>query len=454
MESSRYRPFLLLAALLETGFMAFTWLDDLERHAVEFIAAYLVMSIFYIVCCFLITRPVSDLRGGGRLLGLIWAAGLVFRLTVFPLDPGLSEDLYRYRWQGKLQAAGGNPYTETPEDPRWQELRDATWPRVNRKNLPSVYGPVLEHLYNGYYRLATWVEPDESRQAWLFKIPFALLELGVAAVLSRLLAAMSLPRHWLLIYLWSPLVVVEYWAQGHNDPLAILLVLLALLAALKNRWHWAFAALTAATLSKFWPAVLFPFFLLQRVEGRWSFRWKSALVSLPIAVAVSWPYLRGIYNVTELLEGFAGGWRNNDSLYAIVYWAAEEDFERGAMMVTRLLAAALILLWSLQLPLVKAAKWAVVLLLFFSANCFPWYLGWMIPFLAIYPNAALLLWTALVALAYQVLIGYEILGVWKDSDEFRLLEYLPVYALLLSSGAVRRLSRWRYRAAWVRDKEE
>ena len=46
------------------------------------------------------------------------------------------------------------------------------------------------------------------------------------------------------------------------------------------------------------------------------------------------------------------------------------------------------LLWLLQRPLIESVKWAIVVLLFFSANCFPWYLSWFLPFLAVSPNAA------------------------------------------------------------------
>ncbi len=74
------------------------------------------------------------------------------------------------------------------------------------------------------------------------------------------------------------------------------------------------------------------------------------------------------------------------------------------------LAAALAVRWALRLPLLKASMWAVVLLLFFSANCFPWYLSWLVPFLAIYPEPALLLWSGLVVLARHVLIEYGALG--------------------------------------------
>ena len=151
MDTQRYRRLLVLACLAEAAFLAMLRLGDFKNELAGFLALYLGASLFYLVCCFLITRPgpsagpsASSAAGGQRrTMALIWIAGLVFRLTVLPLDPGLSEDLNRYRWQGKLQAAGGNPYTDIPEDPRWSKLRDETWPRVNRKDLPSVYGPAV-----------------------------------------------------------------------------------------------------------------------------------------------------------------------------------------------------------------------------------------------------------------------------------------------------------------------
>ncbi len=438
MERSRSGLVFLLALAIEAGFAALAWIGVFKQDVVGFIGTYLLISLFYMVCCFWIIHA----RGGS--LGLsflrwIWIFGLLFRLTVAGLDPGLSEDLYRYRWQGKLQAAGGNPYTEAPQDSRWDTLRDSTWPQVTRKDLPSVYGPLLEGLYSAWYVVVNSFTENEIRQAWWFKVPFALCELGVAFTLSRLLAALGLPSAYLLLYLWSPLVTVEFWAQGHNDTLVVWLLLLALLAATRNRWTWAFSWLTLAALTKFWPALLFPFFLLRREEGHWAFRWKEALIAVPIAAAVCFPYLKGIANVHELLQGFLGGWRNNDSLYGLIYAAAGENFDDGTVLVTWLLGLLLAALWSLHLPLVKAVKWLVVILLFLSANCFPWYLGWLVPFLAIYPGAPLLLWTALVVLSYQILIGYEILGVWQDSNTFRALEYLPVYGMLIGRALVTRL---------------
>ncbi len=416
--------------------MALLVLGDFEARTVEFVGLYLALFPFYLVSVWFITRPAAS-GADRRLFVWIWIAALAFRATLVVLSPQLSEDPLRYRWQGMLNNAGGNPYVEVPEDPRWSSLRDQTWPRVTRKDLPTVYGPIYEETYAVWQRAAEALWPDDPyRQAWSYKLPFAGFELLTAWALVWLLEAYGLPRERVLIWLWSPLVLVEFWAQGHNDPLTLFFVVAAFAAAKRERWRWAFAALAVAALAKFWPAMLFPFLLLERRSGRWTLRWRPALIALPIAAVICLPYLSGIDRVQDMLEGFVGGWRNNDSLYGWIYDWADRDFDRGTEIVARLLAAGLAGVWALQLERAKAALAAITLLLLLSANCFPWYLSWFVPFLALYPVPGLLLWTALVALAYNILIPYGALGLWEPVEGFGRLEYLPVYALLLGGLAV------------------
>jgi len=73
---------------------------------------------------------------------------------------------------------------------------------------------------------------------------------------------------------------------------------------------------------------------------------------------------------------------------------------------------------------------AVAAVLLLSANCFPWYLSWMLPFLAVQPVRPLLLWTVLAPLAYHVVPGYEATGTWEYDASLVFLEYAPVLAWL------------------------
>lgn len=435
-EKTRTAGLTAAAAASVVGYGAVAGLGPLDERIPELIGIWLTLSLAYLFSVALLQRGRTRLG-----LGWIWAAALLFRILAWQAEPRLSEDLYRYRWQGMLQAAGGDPYTSRPEEARWESLRDSTYPSVNRKDFASVYGPVLELLYVGAYWAVSWATPDPDRQVRLFRLPFALFDLGVGAALCGLLGALGLARERVLVYLWNPLAVIEFWTQGHNDSLAVLAVVLAVWAATRDRWAWAFAALGFAVAVKFWPVVLVPFFLLQRCGGRWVFRWRSAFAAPAVILLAGAPYWETLSQAGEVLEGFVGGWRNNDSLFGLIWEQVDRDYDRATEVVRLLLPAALAGLWALQLRLTRSALWAPVLVLAFAANCFPWYLTWFLPLLAVHSSAGLLLWTALAPLHYEIVAHYARSGVWEQAGWVRPAEYLPVAVVLVWEGLRARRER-------------
>ena len=360
-------------------------------------------------------------------------AGVLFRLTVWPLLPALSDDPYRYRWEGKLQVAGGNPYQVRPADLRWAGLRDQTFPSVAGKDFKAVYGPLIEQIELWTYRAAAALEPDAVRQVFWFKLPFALCDLGVIAALWLLLGAHGLPRDRVLIYAWSPLAVTEFWATGHNDSVVVLLIALALLGAAKQRWCLAFSALSLAVAAKIWPVLLFPIFIGWKL-GR-PLRWYQWWVALPICGLLALPYWSDVTENMRFASGFVGGWRNNDSFFGVILWLAK-DIYRAKYAAFALVAAAVAILTFAQVSLERASLAAIAVMLMISANCHPWYLTWLLPLLVLLPVPALLLWTALVPLAYSAVISWVALGEWQGSTAIRWYEYLPVYAMLTGSWLI------------------
>lgn len=447
MSARRHLGLLSAAALLEVGYLSLLRLERLADDVPAYLAHVFYLSLVYLVCCWAAARPGAARLNERAVLRWVWAGALLFRLTVLPLQPSLSEDTARYRWQGIMQAHGGDPYRDAPQDERWRSIRDETWPRVAGKDLTSAYGPVYEQIYLHYYRLIRFFGTGSETEVWLFKLPFALADIGVGLALMGLLAAAGRPRPLALIYLWSPLPVVEFWAEGHNDSVTLLLVTAALTLLLRERRAWAFALLTAAALGKIWPVILFPFWAFSRGAGGWRFNWRAAAACLPVAAALCAPYWRSLANIEEVLAKLYGGWRNNDSLFAWIYAYAGYDFAAAASLARKLLAAALGALWLLHLRLrpcpTRIALAATTILLLLSANCFPWYLTWLLPFLAASPYAPLLLWTAVVPLAHHVVTGYEAAAVWQYDRALLDLEYLPVLAWL-AVDAARRL--WKMRA--------
>ena len=90
-------------------------------------------------------------RGGlsRRALVAALAVAALMRLAVLLAPPYLSDDINRYVWDGRVEAAGINPYRYIPEDPHLTPLRDeAIFPKINRSDYaPTIYPPVAEYIF-------------------------------------------------------------------------------------------------------------------------------------------------------------------------------------------------------------------------------------------------------------------------------------------------------------------
>src|SRR5438876_5057436 len=88
-------------------------------------------------------------KPGHSTLIIVIVFAALFRLSILFSPPYLSDDIYRYIWDGRVQAAGINPYRYIPADPALAHLRDdAIYPRINRRNYArTIYPPIAEAVY-------------------------------------------------------------------------------------------------------------------------------------------------------------------------------------------------------------------------------------------------------------------------------------------------------------------
>jgi hypothetical protein len=417
---------LVLAGLLEACYLKLLFTGDLRRHIAETIGLYLISGLFYLVCC----RLVLTGRGPDR--RLLLGAALLFRLTVWPLFPALSDDVFRYRWEGVLQNKGGNPYQARPNDPHWAGLRDATFLSVPGRDFKAVYGPLIQLEQRAMDWSAARLSPDPFRQAFWFKLPAALFDLGAITALGFLLRVRALPLDRLLIYAWSPLPVVEFWATGHHDSMVVFLLLASLLAANSGRWNWSCAALALAAAAKLWPALLLPIWIRR---GGWRGLWVVPLAAIALAAPYWDSRWMNIEENARFLSGFLSGWRNNDSLFAAVLWIAGGDVYAAKKLALAIAAVAVGVVTWLRWPIERAILTAIAVLLAVSANAFPWYLTWFLPLLAIHPSPGLLLWTALAPIGHIPVIAWMASQQWNGSLPSRWWEYGPVAVVLAWEAA-------------------
>src|ERR1041385_8962260 len=112
---------------------------------VWFIKLALVQSVLYLIAAWLIFRA----RNARSTLIIVLVLAGIFRLSILFAPPYLSDDIYRYVWDGRVQAAGINPYHYIPAAPELAHLRDdAIYPRINRREWAhTIYPPVAQVVF-------------------------------------------------------------------------------------------------------------------------------------------------------------------------------------------------------------------------------------------------------------------------------------------------------------------
>lgn len=254
-----------------------------------------------LVVYLLAVRVVLRERLPRSALWTILGVAVLMRAALLPAPPFLSSDIYRYVWDGQVQAAGINPYRYIPADPALEALRDpAVYPLINRKDYArTIYPPTAQMVFAAVGHI--------SRSVTGMKLAMLGFEaLGVLAMLAILRGA-GLPPARILIYAWNPLALWSFACDGHVDAVAVGLLGLALLARTRRRYGLAGALLGAATLVKVLPVAVAPAFVR---GGRLR---QPMLVGAAVIGILYLPYLAAGADVL----GFAGS------------YGAEEGYDVG-----------------------------------------------------------------------------------------------------------------------------
>jgi len=393
------RPwFLLLSALLLLTGEVFGLAAQFEHDLAGFIVAALLQGVIWAVAALAVMRGV----GGRPALAVILATAILLRIGALTAPVYLSDDIFRYIWDGRVQAAGINPYRYIPTDTNLAALRDETiFPNINRNNYaPTIYPPIAQMLFFVATRLGETVTAMKL-------VLVAVEAIGIGALLFILPAA-GVPRENILLYAWHPLPVWEVAGAGHIDAAVVAFVALAIAAAFAGRRAWSGAALAAATLVKFFPLVLAPALWRPRRSNLGDWRWPAGFAA--VVVAAYLPYL----GVGSRVLGFLPAYLVEENLaLGSGFWVLDLVRRAVPVPVAAYLAVAATVMAGLAIGALRrpadpvaGMPWATALgaaAVFFASPHYAWYFVWLVALLCIAPwwpafwptlTAVLLYWPA------------------------------------------------------------
>ena len=366
--------------------------------------------------------------GGGTLVlivalgtSLVWA-GLVARRAAlsertvllvavalrlpFFFVPYASDDLHRYVWEGRIQAAGFNPFALAPDDPALAHLRDESHGKIGHPEYPTIYPPLAQALF-----LATTALGGRERA--LRNLILVLDVAVVAAILAWLRRAGRPPRD-AILYAWCPLAIAAA-GTGHVDPLMLLALAGAGWALSAARPRTAALLLGAAILAKTVAVLLVPWFA-------WRHRRAAAIVAAVVILGYA-PYLPagGIF---DTLGHFATRFAFNGSLFRLAELAAPDH--------ARTIAGVALVAWVAAVTgraptYAVAATAAFAGLLALSPTVHLWYLTWFLVALpAIGARAAiapLVAWAVSTSFAVETYRAAASGGAFEEHFGMTALEY-------------------------------
>lgn len=320
-----------------------------------------------------------------RTLGLTIVA-LVAAFALAP--PLLSQDVFSYISYARLGTEHGlNPYSETPSEvPTDEAFRFVGWP-VD----VSAYGPAFTLLSYPLGLVGVAVA------LWTAKAVFALATLALVATVARLAAWRGVdPRFAAAFVALNPLVLVHVVGGAHNDGLMMLLVMLGCAAVLARREAAGGATLIMAVATKVSAAVAAPFALAGCASRSRLVAGGAAALAAVVGASLAAFGTDGLGSLA--LVGENQELTSHFSFPATAARAAGVDTETARVIALVLLGLVMIALlaWTLRGgDWLRAAGWAVAVLLLATAWLLPWYVVWLLPLAALSRDRGL----ALVAVA-------------------------------------------------------
>jgi hypothetical protein len=369
-------------------------------------------------------------------------ASLLFRAALLFSVPALSDDFYRFIWDGRLLANGYHPFAAVPAyymtHPHSVPGIDATlFDHLNSKNYYTVYPPISQFIFLLAVKIST--ESVYGSVVVMKTILFAC-EAGTIFLISKILVHFKLERKRVLLYALNPLVIIELTGNLHFEAVMIFFLLLAIWLSVQGKTFLPAFSYSVSICSKLVPLIFLP--VLVRTWG-----WRSAaqfwLLTAILSALIFFPLLN-----MEIVTGFSRGlgyyfgkFEFNASIYYLVraagYFFVNFNIIQTAGWILAVIATTLILGVSfyrveenaegIQPHVFDTMLWCVTIFLFFSTTVHPWYVVSLVMICVFTHHRFPIVWSAMIFLTYA---GYSQQS-FSENMPLVAFEYMVVTGYLL-----------------------
>jgi hypothetical protein len=428
-NKSVWFPYLLLLvmAALFTGISYFTP----RENFVLFISQYIILfGAFY---WFWLNKQQWSFQ-------IFLLIAIVLRLISIAALPELSDDFYRFIWDGELLSRGINPFAHTPDelisyskfyhDDYMREVLYHGMTELSHEHYTCY--PVVNQIA---FLIPALLFDSIVPSVVCLKIILILADIGSILIGKKILEHLGLSTHKVWLYGLNPLIILEFSGNLHFEGLMIFFLLASIYFLMRWRWFGSAIFMSLAVHTKLLPLMLLPF-VMKKLRWRHSIAYVSLVGFMVLAIGLILLNEQFFHNMMDSVNEYFIRFEFNASVFYLIreigFMVYGWDLVQivGPILSTiatiSILLVAAVKAYRNDLDIIKGMMFAFVIYHLLSTTVHPWYIA-PILVLASFTNYKFgLIWSLLVMLSYFAYSNPE----FKELPAFVITEYVVLYLVL------------------------
>ena len=375
---------------------------------------------------------------------------LLFRLVFLFSIPNLSQDFYRFIWDGRMIFEGFNPYLSLPET----FIEQRNYPVNQAVTLYNGMGEMNGSHFTNYPPInqlcfliaAFFANKSILGSVVVMRTLIILADVGILYFGKKLLEKLHLPVQNIFLYILNPFVIIELTGNLHFEPVMLFFLVWALYQLHQRKWIFAAILLACSVSVKLIPLLFLPllFQWFVRRDKKPSSKGLLQLISFYTIVLSTIILLFLPFFSSSLIDNYSnsvGLWFRNFEFNASFYYIAREIgyLFRGyneiavigkVMPVLTIIFLLILTFFRKNIPfksLITAMLFGLSFYYFTTTTMHPWYIATLL-MLAVFTKYRFpVIWSVVIILSYQAYANTP----WKENLWFVTLEYLIVYSFLV-----------------------
>lgn len=371
------------------------------------------------------------------------AAALIFRFALLFATPNLTDDYFRFIWDGMIVSGWHSPYLMTPSSYMLSvqsapAINLAIYERLNSPDYYTVYPPLCQYIFGLSAKICG---ANVLANVILLRIVVYLAEIGSIWLLfkiSRLVKASSIAP---FIYALNPLVIVELSGNLHPEAMMIFFLLLGIYLLVRNKQTYSALSFGCAVGVKLIPLIFLPL-LVKRLGLARSIRYFLIVAATFILLSAPFLSLQAIQNFVTGLGLYFRVFEFNASIYYLARWIGYGITGYNTIAITGTALAGISALAIVACAFLEKGKdwrslftgmvFCLSIYLVFATTVHPWYLTALVALSALTNYRYGLVWSLLAILsysAYQTRPYSE--NLWLVTIEYILVAAYMVYEVIV-----------------------